>query len=341
MAKCNYVKAVKMKQKINKIEGYDIDLVYLWCDANDPNFANKKIELSKKINFNLVANDDCRYLDNEELLHSLRSVEKYASWIRNIYIVTYNQCPKWLNINHPKIKIIDHSEIMPKSAIPNFNSNAIEHCIVNIPELSEFFLYANDDMYISDYITPEFFFNKKTGYPIFRYYGYFNTNSLYGKMLKNSSNLALRKFGKKYERWPHHCIDAYRKSDILQCQKIFENEIYNTIHHPFRSENDVQRSIYSNYAMAIKHGHFKKVKKIDSYLPLYKQVINYCLKIYKKDSIYIGADWENITERIIKYRPFLFCINDNEQTTNEDRIRMKNFLDDYYPDKSSFEKISY
>lgn len=330
-----------MKSKSNKIDRDNIDLVYLWCDANDPNFQKKKDELLKRMNLGQEANNVCRYFDNEELLHSLRSVEKFIPWIKNIYIVTYNQCPKWLNLDHPKIKIIDHSEIMPKNAIPNFNSNAIEHCIVNIPGLSEYFLYANDDMYLFDYVTPEFFFNKNTGYPIFRYNGYFDTNSLYGKMLEYSCNLVQQKFGKNYNRWPHHCIDSYRKSDILQCQKIFKDEIYNTIHNPFRSEKDVQRSIYSNYAMAIKHGHFKKVKRVDSYLPIYKQIINHFLGIYKKDSMYIGADSKNKLQRIMKYKPYLFCINDNEHTTAEDRIMVKKFLDVYFPDKSSFEKKSY
>ena len=37
------------------------------------------------------AASDNRYRDSNELLFSLRSLEKYAPWIRNVYIVTDNQ----------------------------------------------------------------------------------------------------------------------------------------------------------------------------------------------------------------------------------------------------------
>ena len=38
-----------------------------------------------------------RYRDSDELRYSLRSIAKYAPWIRNIYMVSANQVPKWLN----------------------------------------------------------------------------------------------------------------------------------------------------------------------------------------------------------------------------------------------------
>lgn len=48
------------------------------------------------------------FLDNEELRFSLRSIEKFAPWVRHIYIVTNGQIPYWLNLSHPKISIIKH-----------------------------------------------------------------------------------------------------------------------------------------------------------------------------------------------------------------------------------------
>lgn len=50
-----------------------------------------------------------RFADNDELRFSLRSLEMYAPWIRNIYLVTNGQVPYWLNVSHPRIKIIKHT----------------------------------------------------------------------------------------------------------------------------------------------------------------------------------------------------------------------------------------
>jgi hypothetical protein len=40
----------------------------------------------------------------QELRYSLRSVEKHAPWVRNIFIVTNGQIPYWLNLAHPRIR---------------------------------------------------------------------------------------------------------------------------------------------------------------------------------------------------------------------------------------------
>ena len=90
--------------------------------------------------------------------YSLRSVEMYAPWIRKIFIVTDNQVPKWLDTSNPKIRIVDHKEILPEVSLPCFNSRLIEHFLYKIPGLSEHFLYANDDMFINRPVTPATFF---------------------------------------------------------------------------------------------------------------------------------------------------------------------------------------
>ena len=131
----------------------NIDLVYLWVDGNDPEWLEKKqLFMDKKIN--TVG----RYQDNQELKYSLRSVEKHLPWIRKIFIVTDNQVPPFLDINHPKIEIVNHSEIIPKEILPTYNSVIIEYFIYKIPDLSEHFLYANDDIFIRVNLAPSFFF---------------------------------------------------------------------------------------------------------------------------------------------------------------------------------------
>lgn len=91
--------------------------------SNDLNSTNETMEKDTESD---TASSN-RYRDNDELRYSLRSLKKFAGWIRKVYIVTNGQVPAWLNINHPKIEIVKHSDIfLNKSHLPVFSSPAIE-----------------------------------------------------------------------------------------------------------------------------------------------------------------------------------------------------------------------
>ena len=92
----------------------EVDLVYLWVDGNDPEWRARRNALTGRAES--LEGEDCRgrYADNDELRYSLRSVERYAPWIRRIFIVTDRQVPRWLDTGNPKIRVVDHSEILPE-----------------------------------------------------------------------------------------------------------------------------------------------------------------------------------------------------------------------------------
>lgn len=47
--------------------------------------------------------------------------------MRNIYLVTADQTPDWLNTDHPRLKVVSHKEIFSEpTSLPTFNSHAIE-----------------------------------------------------------------------------------------------------------------------------------------------------------------------------------------------------------------------
>lgn len=60
-----------------------------------------------------------RFEDNEELRYSLRSIEKHAPWVRNIFIVTNGQIPSWLNLDNPRVKIVTHQVQGLPTVIPD------------------------------------------------------------------------------------------------------------------------------------------------------------------------------------------------------------------------------
>ncbi|MCQ2739059.1 MAG: stealth family protein [bacterium] len=317
-----------------------IDLVYLWVDGSDKNWLEKKNKFFKENNIKTKNEDtnECRFIDNDELKYSLRSVEKYASWINKIYIVTDNQVPNWLDTNNPKIKIVDHKDIMPENALPCFNSIALETQICNIDGLSEHFLYANDDMFLNDYVYPETFFNKEE-YPIFRVgKPVFKKDNLHHIAIINAQNLIKDKFNYSITNGMHHNIDAYCKSDIIACNKIFEKEINKTTFSNLRNEKNISRLLYLYYSLAIGHGEKRVVQKIDSTLPLYKKIFYFLAKKYSKESVLINPNDKNNFKKLEKFNSKMFCINDNEEVTNKDRKYLKQFLKEKFNNESSFEE---
>ena len=93
-----------------------------------------------------------------------RGVEKFAPWINKVYLVTDDQIPTWLNIDHEKLVVIDHTDIIAKEYLPVFNSNAIEMNLHRIKGLAENFVYFNDDMYLTAPVAPTDFF--QAGLPV-------------------------------------------------------------------------------------------------------------------------------------------------------------------------------
>lgn len=168
-----------------------IDVVYTWVNGSDPIwlktmlhykhiYERKKLERTmndtNKINLfmaNISAKDhniDNRFRDMDELKYSIRSLFKYAPWIHHIYLVTDNQIPNWLDLSKSsKISIITHDQIFPnKSHLPTFSSPSIESHLHLIPNLSEYFIYFNDDVFLGNYIYPDDFYTKSQGYKIYQ-----------------------------------------------------------------------------------------------------------------------------------------------------------------------------
>lgn len=309
----------------------DIDLVYLWVNGNDPQWLAKRNACIGKTEEKSAVNCDGRYADNDELKYSLRSIDKYAPWIRRIFIVTDNQVPVWLDTANPKVRIVDHKEIMPDVCLPCFNSAVIEHFLYRIPGLAEHFIYANDDMFINKPVTPETFFGKD-GLPIvrfnrrpFRKWTLLFKEKVQGKRLsnyvqtiRNSAELVEKKYGKYYGGKTHHNIDAYLRSDYEHAAKVFEDEIRTTLPNHVRSENDIQRNIYSYVALAEKRAHLHYVTQRTSF------------RLHIQNESHYG--------KLERYNPILFCMNDSQYAKDCDRKRAAAFLDKRFPEKSQYEK---
>ena len=133
-----------------------IDFVIIWVDGNDPEWRKVKNQYVPKA----IGEDDqeVRYRDWDNLQYWFRAVEKYTPWVNKIHFVTWGHLPKWLNVDHPKLHIVNHKDYIPEEYLPTFNSHTIEMNLHRIEGLAEQFVYFNDDMFINAPMQPEDFF---------------------------------------------------------------------------------------------------------------------------------------------------------------------------------------
>ncbi|MFT4992908.1 MAG: hypothetical protein ACI9LD_002107 [Polaromonas sp.] len=132
-----------------------VDIVYLWVDGQDVGWRAKRRhalrQLSADGNHAIEAiarfgNVEGRFRDNDELLYSLRALEKFFPDHGHIYLVTDGQTPDWLKASDC-MTLVDHRELIPAASLPTFDSSNIESYIHRIPGLSERYFYFNDDVF--------------------------------------------------------------------------------------------------------------------------------------------------------------------------------------------------
>ena len=127
-----------------------IDFVITWVNSDDENWQKSFEQYHQNNKFfpcdSMTIN---RYRSElNELKYSLRSLQSSCGHIINkIFIVVHDRqtMPDWLKENDDLI-IIKHSQIMDGKT--SYNSLSIEACLKNIPNISETFVYLNDDIWL-------------------------------------------------------------------------------------------------------------------------------------------------------------------------------------------------
>lgn len=121
-----------------------IDFVLPWVDGSDPEWNRQK----RKTTSDFVDDRPERYRDWDLLRYWFRGVETFTPWVNRIHFVTWGHLPAWLNTAHPQLHIVRHEDYIPAEYLPTFSSHPIELNMHRIPNLSDHFVYFNDDMFI-------------------------------------------------------------------------------------------------------------------------------------------------------------------------------------------------
>ena len=255
---------------IPKICNGRIDVVWTFVNSSEKKWNRLYKKYKKKFQIN-------RFREYESLKYSMRSVYKYIKFSKDYFIVVSDesQIPKFINykkinnsfilynknnIPEEKIKInfIFHENIFPnKSSLPNFNSNSIESTLPFIPNLSECFLYLNDDFYIAKPLKPSFFIRKDGKLNLYK------SNRIspnlsgneWDKEISYTNELLNNKFNFKRRLYPIHNCYFWRKSILLELNNVFKEAFSLTRLHRFRGNFDVVLPfLHSAYSLEKKYG---------------------------------------------------------------------------------------
>ena len=134
-----------------------IDFIITWVDGNDPVWRLEKAKYETQIKGD---SRESRYREWETLRYWFRSIEVNAPWVNKVFFVTCGHLPQWLNTDCSKLVVIKHSDYIPEQYLPTFSSRAIDMNFHRIKQLSEHFVYFNDDMFLIAPTKPEDFFKK-------------------------------------------------------------------------------------------------------------------------------------------------------------------------------------
>ena len=214
-----------------------IDFVIPWVDDTDPAWRAKKAKYTGVKE--TEGNTTVRYRDWDTLKYWFRGVEKFAPWVRYVHFVTDDQKPEWLNVNHPKLRWVKHTDFIPEQYLPTFHSHPIELNIHHIPDLAEQFVYFNDDVFLIDQTTEEDFF--VNGLPCdLPVLGPLLPNGFFSYILFNNINLLNRHFSLKKSikanpwKWiKGQPVEGLLKLAMYGRRNEIPNSVSKHIHTPF------------------------------------------------------------------------------------------------------------
>ncbi|MFB6896224.1 stealth conserved region 3 domain-containing protein [Streptomyces hydrogenans] len=227
---------------------FPVDAVYTWVDGSDVNWLERKNAVLAALGIVTedAATSAARFRNRDELRYSLRSLDMYAPWIRNIYLVTDRQVPSWLDTSHPRVRVVDHTEVFAgQGALPTYNSHAIESRLHHIEGLAEHFLYFNDDVFAARPIQPSLFFLGNGASKHFM-----SSNAIpMGPALegdefsriaaKNNRELIEGMFGQTLVNSFIHAPHPLRRSVMADLETHFPEALTRTAHNQLRSPTDV------------------------------------------------------------------------------------------------------
>lgn len=311
---------------------FPIDVVYTWVNGADPDWlARKSRALAENgwVSANRQAANASRFASRDELRYSMRSLHYYAPWVRNVFQVTDDQVPEWLNIDNSKLRLVSHREIFGDAGrLPTFNSHAIESRLHRIPGSAEHFLYRNDDVFFGRPVTPQTFFTSGGNSRLFLSVHRVDSGPPLAdeppvvSAGKNNRAVNEREFGRFLKQKTKHTPHAARRSVLEEIERRCPEEVLGTARRQFRSPADISMmsSLQHYWAYLTNRAVLGDIKYIaDPATPV------------------------RLAHALQHRNNEVFCLNDTDAEglpVREQAALLQEFLPAYYPFRSPYEITS-
>lgn len=158
-----------------------------------------------------------RIRDMGTFKYLLRSIANNVPWVNKVVVLLYDeeQKPDWL-VESDKLRIVYHKEFLPEEYLPNFNSLVTDMHICFIKDVSEHFIFINDDMFFMRPVPKEMFFSdtgRSVHHPSMKEGSYTRHNKAQFRYIEeNMYNFVNHFAGKKLLWKTFHMPIPFRKS---------------------------------------------------------------------------------------------------------------------------------
>jgi len=273
-----------------------MDIVYTFVNSDD-NYWFKEYEKHYRVVRALCNDSASKNRFNaqlNEIYYSIKSISKLVKTgiINNIYIVVSSlsqisintKLNEMIELTNNKLIIIPHSMIMPLDVLPTFNSLSIELYLHKIPNLTESFIYFNDDIIVNDvdtfgeHIKESIQYNKNIIYfsdqEIGQYLEHDEDWGSYQHCLNSSVGLIKQLYKGKIYRL-EHAPYFLTKSLLEELRQKFELKCRDTSKSKFRKKTDICLTafIYQYYAISLNHAIIKDDEFTSAYIDVNKCVL--------------------------------------------------------------------
>ncbi len=299
------------------MKSYDeaIDAVILWVDGADPALAAKRRQYAGRGD---VKHDDVagatRFADCGEIRWCVRSIERFAPWIRRIFIVTDGQDPH-VETERIPVEIVDHQVIFRgfEEYLPTFNSLAIETMFWRIPGLSERFVYFNDDVSLIAPTQPEDFFTPD-GRPI-----------IYGSergMMRGLASLTLDRI----KHPTRHLRVKYRYMMLNAARMLGRGRYFLLQHTPHNIVRSAMKDYYVSHPEAILRNIRHRFRDIHQYSPIELQYLLADAELRDSTKALVYAEPRH-QELVPAETAKFLCINSIDQFDEGSRDKAVEFIE--------------
>lgn len=320
---------------VTKEGQHPIDVVITWVNGDDRSHKAKRQKYTvdeHETSFEDIGGET-RFRSVGEIAYCVASINRFAPYVRKIFIVTDDQNPMIddfiaRNYENPiPMEIVSHKTIFAgyEAYLPVFNSLAIETMLWRIPGLSEHFVYMNDDVMLIAPTTEETFFQngkavtygywhwtftarltrlvrkKREGHKMFTF-----KDSMLNAVVRSGAGLRFHRI--------RHIAHAMRKSVFEEYFKKCPQDMLTNIKHRFRHADQYNpQALFYNVAL-------RKGKAV-SYPIADKE-------LYLKGDPHAGKEYVDMKLKLFEERQggLFCCANSLDLFANKERKRVVEWI---------------